>query len=444
MKEKNNNKKSNKKSNKKFLYLRTATISIGLVALLALILTIGAFAIEESNTSKHLKAGVVENVELETEQAVPRLFSLKGEASLNISLGETYIDPGVKAWDEYLGDISENVFISSNVDSSQLGSYEVSYSLEDVDGNTLELIRVVNVVDLDAPVISLAGDSIVYLKLGENYTDPGFSASDNYDGDLTANVTSTNNIDTSKIGVYNINYSVTDSSNNTGTATRKIYVYQQQTLEQTRNPGNKVVYLTFDDGPYKYTSSLLDVLDKYNVKATFFVTNQYPAYQYLIAEEARRGHTVAIHSYSHKYSEIYSSEEAYFNDLNAMREIIINQTGKAPSIVRFPGGTDNTVSRHYNIGIMSRLTSALSNMGYRYCDWNVSSGDAGGVQTRDSVYNNVTTGIANRNVSVVLQHDIKGFSVDAVEDIIVWGLANGYTFLPLDTSSPMVHSTPAN
>ena len=257
-------------------------------------------------------------------------------------------------------------------------------------------------------------------------------------------MTSTNNIDTSKIGVYNINYSVTDSSNNTGTATRKIYVYQQQTLEQTRNPGNKVVYLTFDDGPYKYTSSLLDVLDKYNVKATFFVTNQYPAYQYLIAEEARRGHTVAINSYSHNYSEIYSSEEAYFNDLNAIREIIINQTGKAPSIVRFPGGTDNTVSRHYNIGIMSRLTSALSNMGYRYCDWNVSSGDAGGVQTRDSVYNNVTTGIANRNVSVVLQHDIKGFSVDAVEDIIVWGLANGYTFLPLDTSSPMVHSTPAN
>ena len=160
VKEKNNN----KKSNKKFLYLRTATISIGLVALLALILTIGAFAIEESNVSKHLKAGVVENVDLETEQAVPRLFSLKGEASLNISLGETYIDPGVKAWDEYLGDISENVFISSNVDSSQLGSYNVNYTLEDVDGtSTLELIRVVNVVDLDAPVISLAGDSIRFI-----------------------------------------------------------------------------------------------------------------------------------------------------------------------------------------------------------------------------------------------------------------------------------------
>lgn len=423
---------------------RNLTIAVALVFLLALVLIIGVFAIEKSNASKHNKAGVVENTQLETEQAVPRLFLLNGEESISIALGENFQDPGVKAWDEYLGDVSENVSISSNVDCNKLGSYNVKYTLEDVDGTILELNRVVNVVDVSPPVISLMGDNTIYLKLGENYTDPGFSASDNYDGDLTANVTSTNNLDTSKIGVYNINYSVTDSSNNTGTATRKIYVYQQQTLEQTRNPGNKVVYLTFDDGPYKYTSSLLDVLDKYNVKATFFVTNQYPAYQYLIAEEARRGHTVAIHSYSHKYSEIYTSEEAYFNDLNAMREVIINQTGKVPSIVRFPGGTDNTVSKKYNIGIMSRLTSALSNMGYRYCDWNVSSGDAGGAQTRDSVYNNVITGIANRNVSVVLQHDIKGFSVDAVEDIIVWGLANGYTFLPLDTSSPMVHSTPAN
>lgn len=423
---------------------RNLTIAVALVFLLALVLIIGVFAIEKSNASKHNKAGVVENTQLETEQAVPRIFLLNGEESISIALGENFQDPGVKAWDEYLGDVSENVSISSNIDCNKLGSYNVKYTLEDVDGTSLELNRVVNVVDVSPPVISLMGDNTIYLKLGENYTDPGFSASDNYDGDLTANVSSTNNLDTSKIGVYNINYSVTDSSNNTGTATRKIYVYQQQTLEQTRNPGNKVVYLTFDDGPYKYTSSLLDVLDKYNVKATFFVTNQYPAYQYLIAEEARRGHTVAIHSYSHNYSEIYASEEAYFNDLNAMREIIINQTGKAPSIVRFPGGTDNTVSKRYNIGIMSRLTSALSNMGYRYCDWNVSSGDAGGVQTSDAVYNNVITGIANRNVSVVLQHDIKGFSVDAVEDIIVWGLANGYTFLPLDTSSPMVHSTPAN
>lgn len=423
---------------------RNVTIAVALVFLLAVVLIIGVFAIEKSNASKHNKAGIVENTQLETEQAVPRLFLLNGEESISIALGENFQDPGVKAWDEYLGDVSENVSISSNIDCNKLGSYNVKYTLEDVDGTSLELNRVVNVVDVSPPVISLMGENTIYLKLGENYIDPGFSASDNYDGDLTANVTSTNNLDTSKIGVYNINYSVTDSSNNTGTATRKIYVYQQQTLEQTRNPGNKVVYLTFDDGPYKYTSSLLDVLDKYNVKATFFVTNQYPAYQYLIAEEARRGHTVAIHSYSHNYSEIYTSEEAYFNDLNAMREIIINQTGKVPSIVRFPGGTDNTVSKRYNIGIMSRLTSALSNMGYRYCDWNVSSGDAGGAQTSDSVYNNVITGIANRNVSVVLQHDIKGFSVDAVEDIIVWGLANGYTFLPLDTSSPMVHSTPAN
>ena len=87
----------------------------------------------------------------------------------------------------------------------------------------------------------------------------------------------------------------------------------------------KEVYLTFDDGPSHNTPQVLDILDKYNVKATFFVTNGKPDYQNLIAQEAQRGHTVAIHSASHDYAKIYQSVDAYFADLDEMNSIITAQ-----------------------------------------------------------------------------------------------------------------------
>ena len=75
--------------------------------------------------------------------------------------------------------------------------------------------------------------------------------------------------------------------------------------------------------------------------------------------------------------------------------------------------------------------------GYYYFDWNVSSGDAGGTTTADGVYNNVVNSL-KPGTSVVLQHDIKKYSVEAVERIIQYGLENGYTFERLTTSSPKI------
>ena len=93
---------------------------------------------------------------------------------------------------------------------------------------------------------------------------------------------------------------------------------------------------------------------------------------------------------------------------------------------------------------MSTLAETLSYHGYLYCDWNVSSADAGGATTASQVAANVIAGIQRHSVSNVLQHDIKGYSVDAVDDIIFWGLEHGYTFLPMDTTSPMPRFRPAN
>lgn len=203
-----------------------------------------------------------------------------------------------------------------------------------------------------------------------------------------------------------------------------------------------VVYLTFDDGPSPYTDRLLDVLSKYNVKATFFVVNT--PYIDKITRMEEEGHTVACHSAAHQYSQIYASDEAYFADLEELQRIIKKYTGHRAELIRFPGGSSNTVSRAYSKGIMTRLTKAVEAQGYQYFDWNVDSLDASGKGSSDSVYRQVISGIRKQHTSVVLQHDIHSFSVDAVEQIIQWGQKNGYTFLPLDRDSPSCHHKVVN
>lgn len=162
----------------------------------------------------------------------------------------------------------------------------------------------------------------------------------------------------------------------------------------------------------------------------------------MIGETYRRGHTIALHTYSHQYGQLYKNETAYYNDLAKINDVVVKQTGVAPTIVRFPGGTSNTVSRKYCRGIMSALTNSIAYHGYLYCDWNVSSGDTGGAKT--PVASNVISGIKKHNVSIVLQHDIYSYSVNAVEDILFWGIQNGYTFLPMSETTPMVHFKPQN
>ena len=174
------------------------------------------------------------------------------------------------------------------------------------------------------------------------------------------------------------------------------------------------------------------------------MTNQFPSYQYLIGEAHRRGHTIAIHTYSHDYKTIYSSESAYFNDLNKMKDVIVAQTGVTPKIVRFPGGTNNTISKKYCSGIMTALSSSLISKGYTYSDWNVDSNDAGGATSASQVASNVIAGIKTKSVSNVLMHDIKGYTVDAIDQIVSWGLENGYTFKAMTPSSPMFQFRPNN
>ena len=147
---------------------------------------------------------------------------------------------------------------------------------------------------------------------------------------------------------------------------------------------------------------------------------------------------MAVHTATHNYKSIYASEEAYFKDLKKMASIIEEIAGVKTTLIRFPGGSSNTVSR-FNKGIMTRLTKSVRDLGYQYFDWNVDSNDAGGAKSAEEVAENVINGIKKYKTSIVLQHDTKSFSIDAVERIIQWGLENGYKFLPLDETSPGMH-----
>lgn len=114
-------------------------------------------------------------------------------------------------------------------------------------------------------------------------------------------------------------------------------------------------------------------------------------------------------------------------------------------MIRFPGGSSNKSSK-FNPGIMTRLTKLVEEAGFTYYDWTIDSKDSVGAKTAQAVYQNVVDGVlkAKNDYSIVLQHDLKGYSVDAVESIILWGLANGYTFLPMDANTPAYHHTVRN
>lgn len=343
---------------------------------------------------------------------------------------DVYVEEGFEASDNYDGNLTDQV-IRTEKDGW------VTYIVSDSSGNTTKILRKIHYDDPIAPTLELKGDKMLFLKKGQKFVEPGFQASDNCDGDLTSAVAVSGSVDTAQPGIYTLSYSVEDAYHNRAEAVRKVVIQDTQVPELPNSAVGGVVYLTFDDGPSIYTPKLLDVLAKYNVKATFFVVNTpYISYVKRIAEE---GHTVALHTATHVFSQVYASDEAYFQDLDTISQIVEQQTGQKSMLLRFPGGSSNTISRAYSKGIMTRLCQEVQARGYHYFDWNVDSMDAGGASSSEAVFRNVVNGISRNKSSVVLQHDLKGFSVNAVERIIQWGLSNGYQFLPLNESAPGCH-----
>ncbi len=204
------------------------------------------------------------------------------------------------------------------------------------------------------------------------------------------------------------------------------------------------VYLTFEDGPSKYTEDILNVLDEKNVKATFFVTGQdgdaaTDLYKRIIEE----GHTLGMHTYSNKYSTIYQSEENFKEDVGKLRTYLGDVTGVEPIYYRFPGGSSNQIT---NVP-MESLIHYLNQEGLIYYDWNIASGDlATNAYTVDEIVANIVDDVVKYKTSVVQLHDgtdaVK--TAEVVEKLIDDLLAMNAEILPIDKETSVIQSVKAN
>ena len=198
------------------------------------------------------------------------------------------------------------------------------------------------------------------------------------------------------------------------------------------NPDEKVVYITIDDGPSSNTSEILDILDQYDAKATWFVTNQYMQGDELsdtLKEIHDRGHAVGVHTFSHRYKDIYKSVDAYMSDYDKMNTIIVNATGEDSGIFRFPGGSNAS----YNKKIRTELLKHVKSEGLVYYDWNAFTGDTDGL-SRSGMVSKAVKESSYNNKTILLMHDVpnKTTVVEALPEILSSLKDKGYEFRALD------------
>ena len=204
--------------------------------------------------------------------------------------------------------------------------------------------------------------------------------------------------------------------------------------------GNSVhkVYLTFDDGPSENTDDILDVLAAYDIKATFFVVGRTDEHSLnMYRRIINEGHSIGLHSYTHKYSVIYSSIEAFEQDLEQIRSLIYETTGVDTNLLRFPGGSSNQVSEIDMLNFIDLVTEK----GYTYYDWNVVSGDATVKSyTEQDLVDNVINGVKKYETSIVLMHDAanKDSTVAALSTIIEELLRMNAQILPINEETLVI------
>ncbi|WP_249435940.1 polysaccharide deacetylase [Paenibacillus sp. Marseille-Q4541] len=193
------------------------------------------------------------------------------------------------------------------------------------------------------------------------------------------------------------------------------------------------VFLTFDDGPGKHTVEVLDILDKYDVPATFFVLGQQvEIYPELINRMYENGYVIGNHTYDHEYDELYGSFPDFWNQIKQTEEAVRRITGERPQLVRAPGGT----SGHFD----STYFDLMEQAGYTVTDWNVDSGDSlrKGVPAKEIIKN--ATKVTASGDLVVLMHDGGNHAetVKALPAIIEYYQAQQYEFASLDPAEKPV------
>lgn len=202
-------------------------------------------------------------------------------------------------------------------------------------------------------------------------------------------------------------------------------------IEEEKEKNRKVAYLTFDDGPSKVvTPQILDILNEYNIKATFFVIGKMAdSYPEILVRTRDEGHAIGNHTYSHNYDYIYKSQYNFIEDIRRAEEAFKRVLGEEfeTSIIRFPGGSYGNNK--------SKIRKAVVDAGYKYFDWNSLNGDAEGILlSKDQLITRFKGTVKGNKELIILMHDTdaKTTTVDALRDILDYLIVNGYEFRVLD------------
>ena len=365
-------------------------------------------------------------------------ITLNGEKSMEVTLAEGYQEPGYEAKYWFI-DITDRVEVDSHVDDKKVGEYSVDYSVTFLE-KTAGTSRTVNVVDREPPVLTLNEGDTINILTGSKFEDPGYTAQDDSDGDVTEAVKTKGIVDTYNPGTYAIFYSVSDSYGNEASKKRTVVVEGEPEAKP-----DKVIYLTFDDGPSdNVTPEVLEILKKYKVPATFFIIDygEDPKKIELLKSAIAQGHTIGVHGYSHDYGEIYQSVPDFMENIKTLDEMIRRDLNYEPFIIRFPGGSSNTVSESYCDGIMTDLVQKVQEEGYYYTDWNVDSTDASGngIST-EQIISSIENGCEEDQYNIVLMHDsdAKQTTAEALSEVIEWAQEEGYTFKAMERGGPTSH-----
>lgn len=287
------------------------------------------------------------------------------------------------------------------------------------------------------PYIELTGGAELEQLCGRPFADPGYKAFDADGSDLGDCVCVSGEVTCWKVGSYELRYTLTVGEELLAEAVRTMHVVPNPLPETV--PTEKIIYLTFDDGPCKDTPELLDVLAKYDAKATFFIVgNHHEEDLAVLPRIVEEGHALGVHAYWHQYGHLYLNQENFFEDFMAAQEVIYRYTGTYATLSRFPGSTRTASGLKGDLDNgYETLTQMMHDMGVRFYDWSVQIEDK---QTgAEGTFLNFKSGVPKAEIPIVLQHDTRYFSVRTVEKMLQWGLENGYTFEALNTTVPEVH-----
>ncbi len=205
----------------------------------------------------------------------------------------------------------------------------------------------------------------------------------------------------------------------------------------------KRVYLTFDDGPSIYTGQILDILNANDVKATFFVIGKDEKYYDYYRRIVDEGHTLGMHSYTHKYEELYESTESFADEVDKLQSLLVEVTGVESHVFRFPGGSSNNVARLP----IENYIAYLNEHNINYYDWNALSGDAvNGSLSPEQLVNNIMKDVRNNKDSIVLMHDLQNVhaTVESLQMLIDTLKSEGYEILPIDENTPLIQHVSCN